>query len=109
MLGALAIFAALAGATPDEDRPYVEILQDLGAIDGPADAAVGVPQWERVRLELQLANRLPYPVEGLEVEVKLVHATREEADIPGWTFRETIEDVVLEPMDIMSYRGERGS
>lgn len=93
-LGPLAI---CAGAEV-EDPPYVEILQDLGAIDGPSEGPVAAPSWERVRLDLKIANRLPHEVRAVEVEVKLVHAAVKEAAVPGWIFpHEMIEDAVLSP------------
>lgn len=96
---ALAAGLSVGGAARAEpDRPYVEILEDLGAIDGPAEGRIGAPNWERVRLDLQLANRLPVEVRDVALEVRLVHATEEEAAIPGWTFpREVIEEAALEP------------
>ena len=99
-LAALAFGLALAAQAPaEDDAPYVEILQDLGAIDGPSEGAVGLPSWERVRIDLEVVNRLPFEVQGLVLEVKLVHATRDEGAIPGWSFKETVDDVVLAPTD----------
>jgi tetratricopeptide (TPR) repeat protein len=91
--------ALTAQAPAEDDAPYVEILQDLGAIDGPSEGAVGLPSWERVRIDLKVMNHLPFEVQDLVVEVKLVHATRDEGAIPGWSFKETVDDVVLAPTE----------
>ncbi len=97
LLAWLGLPAISAGAEV-EDPPYVEILQDLGAIDGPADGPVAAPNWERVRLDLKIANRLAHEVRAVEIEVNLVHATVKEAAVPGWIFpHEIIEDTVLSP------------
>lgn len=99
-LAVLALGLALAAQAPaEDDAPYVEIIQDLGAIDGPSEGAVGLPNWERVRIDLKVLNRLPFEVQGLVVEVRLVHATRDEGAIPGWSFKETVDDVVLPPTE----------
>ncbi|MCK6550397.1 hypothetical protein L6R52_31460, partial [Myxococcota bacterium] len=88
-----------SAALDDEgDKPLVEILQSNGALDGPAESAVAVPRWERLRLELRVENRLPAEITDLEVEVALVSsagaADPAASAIPGWTFRETRADVI---------------
>lgn len=98
VLGSFCLAASAKAAGPDADKAYVEILQDLGAIDGPMDGPGAGPSWERVRIDLKVLNRLPITVRNVEVEIRLVHATRDSAAIPGWTFpRQMIRDAVLDP------------
>jgi tetratricopeptide (TPR) repeat protein len=91
-----------AAENEESDRPYVEILQSTGAIDGPSEGGIAVPRWERVRIELRVENRLAVEVRDLEVELALVSASgakeSEALPIPGWSFRETFEDRPLDPL-----------
>jgi tetratricopeptide (TPR) repeat protein len=109
-----AVFAAalaLAAQTTDEsDRPFVEILQSTGAIDGPSEAGAAVPRWERMRLELRVENRLPVEIRDIEVEVALVSASgvgEEAAVIPGWTFKEVFADTAVPALEQAFVRIER--
>lgn len=104
MLGAALTVLLLGLAAPgDDDRPYVEILQSIGAIDGPAEGGLAVPRWERVRLELRVENRLPLEVRDLELEVALVSPDDESSVIPGWSFRTHLAAVVP-PSDVAYLR-----
>lgn len=89
-----------AAENEESDRPYVEILQSTGAIDGPSEGGIAVPRWERVRIELRVENRLAVEVRDLEVELALVSASgakeSEALPIPGWSFRETFLDRPLD-------------
>jgi tetratricopeptide (TPR) repeat protein len=91
----LALLAMLAATAPDEGG-LVEIRESAGSVDGPAEAGLGAPRWERLSLELRVANRLSAQVEDLEVEVALLRAGGQDV-IPGWTFRRTLDDAVLPP------------
>lgn len=95
------IAVALIAAPADEDRPYVEILESTGAVDGPAESGAGVPQWERVRMELRVENRLSVDIGGLELDIALVSAgTDDDANvIPGWSFREELTDTIIDAND----------
>lgn len=66
MWWALAI--ALVGAS--DDRPFVEIVSDRGAVDGAGTAQSA--RWDRVKLELDVENRLSEAVRDLSLEVSLV-------------------------------------
>lgn len=102
MLVALLLLAPMAATTADEgDRPYVEILESTGAVDGPAESNVGVPRWERVRMELRVENRLQIDVTGLELDIALVSAAKDDDPnvIPGWSFREELTDTILDGLD----------
>lgn len=101
----------VAQAAPDDgDRPFVEILESTGAVDGPAEAGTGVPRWERVRMELSVANRLSVDVSDLDLMVALVSAGSAEDDargvIPGWSFRQEL-DVIVPASDQTYVRIER--
>ncbi|MEQ9498626.1 MAG: hypothetical protein RIT81_17245 [Deltaproteobacteria bacterium] len=98
----VALFVLLAAAAADDaDRPYVEILESTGAVDGPAESGVGVPTWERVRMELRVENRLQVDVTGLELDIALVSAAKDDAPnvIPGWSFREELTDTIVDALD----------
>ena len=69
-----------------KDGAFVQILQSVGAIDGPSEGGLAIPRWERVRLELKVENRLPIEVRDLELEVALVSPEDETSVIPGWSF-----------------------
>ncbi len=97
-----ALLVLIAAAAADEgDRPYVEILESTGAVDGPAESNVGVPKWERVRMELRVENRLQVDVTGLELDIALVSAAKDDDPnvIPGWSFREELTDTLLDALD----------
>ncbi|HXV37390.1 MAG TPA: hypothetical protein VEC18_09580, partial [Myxococcota bacterium] len=102
LLFALASLSSSAAAD-ESDRPYVEILESTGAIDGPSEIGIAVPRWERVRLELRVVSRLSVEVRDLEVEVALVSASgakeSEGAPIPGWSFKEVFAEPALLPLE----------
>jgi tetratricopeptide (TPR) repeat protein len=105
MHAALVTVLLLGPAAPEgeDDRPYVEILQSSGAIDGPAEGGLSVPRWERVRLELRVENRLRLEVHDLELDVALVSPGDGTTVIPGWSFR-TQSTAVLPPNEITYLR-----
>jgi tetratricopeptide (TPR) repeat protein len=105
MVAALLAVLMLGPAAPEgeEDRPYVEILQSSGAIDGPAEGGLSVPRWERVRLELRVENRLRIEVHNLELDVALVSPGDGTSVIPGWSFRAQAPGV-LPPNEITYLR-----
>lgn len=104
MLSAALTVLLLGPAAPgDDDLPYVEILQSVGAIDGPAEGGLAVPRWERVRLELRVENRLSLEVRDLELEVALVSPDDQSSVIPGWSFRAQLPAVVP-PKDVAYLR-----
>ncbi len=86
-----------------DDRPYVEILQSTGAIDGPAKGGLSIPRWERMRLDLQVENRLQVDIDKLELEIGLVSSARaddtESSVIPGWSFKELYDGPPLAAAD----------
>ena len=85
----LASTAALA----QDDRAFVEILESSGAVDGAGERA------DRLRVTLRIANRLPVPVEDVEVAVVLVTGVRRpdggEAPVPGWRIERAFHDAPI--------------
>ena len=93
LIPSIALAALCSGVPQDGDRPFVEILQSTGALDGPSESGMQVPRWERVRLELRIANRVATAVGELELEISLVSLGGATANaIPGWSFKEKLPD-----------------
>ncbi|MEM7674844.1 MAG: hypothetical protein AAF449_02450 [Myxococcota bacterium] len=89
LLGVLMLAKATAAAPQaNEERPWVEIIDSTGAVDGPDVSPSDRPFWDRVRLELRIKNRLPKRITRLETELVMLHAASgRNRPIPGWTFR----------------------
>lgn len=109
----IVFFAILAAAEggDESDRPFVEILQSTGAIDGDSEAGISVPRWERMRLEMRVANRLAAEVRDIEVEVALVSASgskeSQTSPIPGWSFKQTFDTPLLPALEETYLRIQR--
>lgn len=88
MAPALAI--ALASISLLAEPPRLEIVSSAGALDGPEASRTSSPEWERMRIELDVANRLSVPARDLVLDVALVETPGphgEPEPIPGWTYR----------------------
>ncbi len=95
VLGLSGLLFASASSAEDQ-KPHVEILESSGAIDGPGGGIQVTPRWERVRLDLEVVNRLSSNVHQLELQVSLVSAQTgaegRRAPFAGWSF----PNIVLE-------------
>ena len=106
----LLLLAALAaearGPESGEDAPWVEIAESTGAIAGAGD-----PQWERVRLDLKIQNRLPVGIDQIVVAVSLVSkphsAGSSEAPIPGWRLEHAFEDAAISANEVSTLHLDR--
>ena len=91
--GAICLVGLLV-ANPTFDAPLVEILASEGAV-GAESSQVGAG-WDRVRLQLQVVNRLAIPVDDLVVEVTLV-SSADKSPIPGWRIEQRFAAAPLSP------------
>lgn len=92
---------------PVEDAPLVEILESAGAIDA---AAGGAPQWDRVRLDLSVRNRLPVDIDQVHLELSLVtkgERPSDEEPIPGWRLEQSFGETVVAARDQLTLTVDR--
>ena len=96
IVGLLVVAVGPSAAAQDDEPPAVEIIATTGAVDGPVAQTNDQPNWERVRLEIRVVNRLRQAVRDLEVELTLLAAGGGTASrpIPGWSFREVFADPI---------------
>ena len=93
---AVAVTAALVSAARPAfavEPPFVAVVDDSGALDGPGDGHR--PAWERVRVNARVVNRLDVDVTELVLDVQLLRAGPHATAIPGWSFRERVAPAVL--------------
>ncbi len=81
----------LLALSADGEPALVRVVASSGAVDGPAEIGSGAARWERVRIELEIENRIGTEIGDLELEIGL-YAAGDDSAIPGWSFRERVQD-----------------
>ena len=95
------LFVAVFAAAPDDGEAHalVEIPRSSGVLRA---ANTQDPHWERVRVSLQVNNRLDRAVHHLEVEIAMFASTVRGRDvgvsrIPGWKIRNNFGSLQVPP------------